>query len=114
MPQENKTPESRVLWAERRNLPAAFASLVRPVVTVSAPAGYGKSTLLDQWRRDVVRAGAEVVSLVVDADDRGNFVTKPIDLDTGLGRSGVTYTVTAVTLGANDQKSDVARLTIKR
>lgn len=60
---------SRVLWAERRNLPAGFAALARPVVAVSAPAGFGKSTLLGQWRRDVARGGAEVVSLVVDADD---------------------------------------------
>jgi len=61
--------KSRVLWAERRNLPAGFAALARPVVAVSAPAGYGKSTLLGQWRRDVAHDGAEVVSLVVDADD---------------------------------------------
>jgi ATP/maltotriose-dependent transcriptional regulator MalT len=62
--------ESRVLWSERRNLPADFATLDRPVVTVSAPAGYGKSTLLDRWRRTVAQAGAEVVWLAVDADDR--------------------------------------------
>ena len=68
MTQEKK--DSRVLWAERRNLPADFTALARPVVTVSAPAGYGKSTLLGQWRRDAVQAGAEIVSLVVDADDR--------------------------------------------
>lgn len=59
-----------MLWAERRNLPAGFAALARPVVTVSAPAGYGKSTLLGRWRGDVVQDGAAVVSLVVDADDR--------------------------------------------
>ena len=62
--------QSRLLWADRRDLPAGFAALARPVVTVGAPAGYGKSTLLGQWRRDVAQAGAEVVSLVVDADDR--------------------------------------------
>ena len=61
---------SRVLWADRRDLPARFGALERPVVTVSAPAGYGKSTPLGRWRGDVARDGAEVVSLVVDADDR--------------------------------------------
>ncbi|MGH8517231.1 MAG: AAA family ATPase, partial [Panacagrimonas sp.] len=68
MAQDKK--DSRVLWADRRNLPADITALARPVVTVCAPAGYGKSTLLGQWRRDLAQAGAEIVSLVVDADDR--------------------------------------------
>jgi hypothetical protein len=60
------------------------------------------------------RTTGTVADVVVDADENGRFRTRTIDLDTGLGRSGVTYTVTAVTLGANDQKSQAAKLTIKR
>jgi hypothetical protein len=55
-----------------------------------------------------------VAEMVVDADNNGRFVTKPVNLDTGLGRSGVTYTITAVTLGPNDQKSEASKLTFKR
>ena len=62
--------DSKILRAERRNLPVNFASLDRPVIAVSAPAGYGKSTLLAEWRRDVLALGFQFVSLVVDADDR--------------------------------------------
>lgn len=62
--------DSRILRADRRNLPAGFDTLSRPVITVSAPAGYGKSTLLGQWQREVAAAGLQAVSLVVDADDR--------------------------------------------
>lgn len=61
---------SKILRAERRELPADFAALDRPVITVSAPAGYGKSTLLAEWRRDVRDQGFRFVWLVVDADDR--------------------------------------------
>lgn len=61
---------SRVLRAPRWELPADFTGQDRPVVTVSAPAGYGKTTLLAEWRQDVTAMGCKVVSLVVDADDR--------------------------------------------
>ena len=37
-----------------------------------------------------------------------------LDLDTGLGRSNITYTVSAVTLGADDKTSETAKITLKR
>lgn len=63
-------PGHRVLKAKRWELPDSFFEQPRPVVTVTAPAGYGKSTLLAEWRKDVDSRGAEVVSLVVAEDDR--------------------------------------------
>ena len=65
-----ESPASRYLHAERRELPAGFFTQRRPVVAVSAPAGYGKSTLLAFWRRDLAARGWKVVALDVDADDR--------------------------------------------
>ena len=64
------SPASRYLPAERRALPAAFFAQRRPVVAVSAPAGYGKSSLLAFWHSDFAVRGWKVVSLTVDADDR--------------------------------------------
>lgn len=68
--EQAESPASRYLHAERRELPAKFLALQRPVVSVSAPAGYGKSTLLAYWRRHLDARGWRVVSLDVDADDR--------------------------------------------
>src|SRR5581483_3312432 len=60
----------KYLRADRRELPADFFAQDRPVVTVSAPAGYGKSTLLSMWRQDLAIKGWRVVDLALDADDR--------------------------------------------
>ncbi len=50
----------------------------------------------------------------VEADARGNWETKEIDLDTGLGRSDITYTLTLVTLGEDDARSEPTTITLKR
>jgi hypothetical protein len=50
----------------------------------------------------------------ITADSRGNWTSKEIDLDTGLGRSNITYTVTAVTVGEGDERSDSTKITLKR
>lgn len=65
-----KPSAQRILKAKRWELPESFFEQPKPVVTVTAPAGYGKSTLLSEWRKDVVARGAEVVSLTVVEDDR--------------------------------------------
>lgn len=65
-----KQPAQRILKAKRWELPESFFEQPKPVITVTAPAGYGKSTLLSEWRKDVVARGAEVVWLVVAEDDR--------------------------------------------
>ncbi|TDU28960.1 ATP/maltotriose-dependent transcriptional regulator MalT [Panacagrimonas perspica] len=65
-----KPSAQRILKAKRWELSEAFFEQPKPVVTVTAPAGYGKSTLLSEWRKDVVARGSEVVWLVVAEDDR--------------------------------------------
>src|SRR5919109_1977819 len=41
-----------------------------PVISVVAPPGYGKTTLLAQWAREVERTGRRVAWLSVDRDDK--------------------------------------------
>lgn len=55
-----------------------------------------------------------VAELEVTADEKGNWKTDPIDMNTGLGGGSVTFNVTAVTVGSNGKKSDEAKLTLKR
>jgi hypothetical protein len=55
-----------------------------------------------------------IAEIEVEADAKGNWETREIDLDTGLGRSNITYTVSAVTAGADDKRSEVAKITLKR
>lgn len=50
----------------------------------------------------------------VEADDKGNWSTKELDLDTGLGRSNITYTITVTTVGEGDKVSDPTKITLKR
>lgn len=50
----------------------------------------------------------------VEADAKGNWETREIDLDTGLGHSNITYTVTVVTLGEDDKRSEATKITLKR
>jgi len=64
------SPVSRILKAERWMLPADLVTGDRPLVTVGAPAGYGKSTLLAEWCQELKRQACDVVSLVMDPDDR--------------------------------------------
>lgn len=50
----------------------------------------------------------------VEADDKGNWTTKELDLDTGLGRSNITYTITVTTIGEGDKVSDPTKISLKR
>lgn len=50
----------------------------------------------------------------VEADDKGNWSTKEIDLDTGLGRSNITYTITVTSIGEGDKVSEANKITLKR
>ena len=40
-----------------------------PVITLQAPAGYGKTALLAQWRREALTTGSAVAWLLADAHD---------------------------------------------
>lgn len=55
-----------------------------------------------------------IADLEIESDSKGNWETKEIDLDTGLGRSNITYTITAIAVGANGKPSDAAKITLKR
>lgn len=58
------------LRRQRLHLPEPLWSQPRALVSVSAPAGYGKSTLLSQWREQCEHAGRSVIWLTAAADDR--------------------------------------------
>lgn len=50
-------------------LPPALWSQPRPVVTVTAPPGYGKSTLLSQWHEQARRERHPIIALTANQDD---------------------------------------------
>ena len=67
-----KTTAPRVpaqLLARARLSLAAPAFDGRPVTLVQAPAGYGKTSLLAQWRRETLALGRAVVWLSADERD---------------------------------------------
>ena len=55
---------------ERLLLPDPPWAQPQTLVSVTAPAGFGKSTLLTQWRRQCQAIGAQVVWLTASGDDR--------------------------------------------
>ncbi len=55
----------------RPDLQALLAEIrLQPVTLVTAPAGFGKTTVLAQWARDLNRTGTAVCWLTLDAGDR--------------------------------------------
>lgn len=73
------------LLRSRLRLPDAVWSQTKPVVTVTAPPGYGKSTLLSQWREQSLSQGRQVIQLTANTNDRdGNRLI--LDLAAALGR----------------------------
>lgn len=66
-------------------LPDAVWQQPKAVVTVNAPMGYGKSTLLSQWQEQCVQHGYWVVSLSASSSDH-NGDKLLIDLTEALGR----------------------------
>ncbi len=82
------TDRKRQIWElarPRLALPDAVWTQQKPVVTISAPAGYGKSTLLSQWQEQCVQRGYRFVSLTASADDH-NGDKLLIDLAGALGQ----------------------------
>ena len=96
----------------------------RRVVVVRAPAGYGKTTLLAQWRRELLSERAYAGWLTLDErDDRARFVHGLVAclrgtmgnpkfgtaaLDAAQGREGETVAMTALLAGV----VEAARLTV--
>jgi LuxR family transcriptional regulator, maltose regulon positive regulatory protein len=67
----HESPRQRIRLVERPHLMAQLAeALDRRLCVVAAPAGFGKTTLLTQWRRQLLAAGARVAWLSLDEEDR--------------------------------------------
>lgn len=67
----------------------------RAVVVVQAPAGFGKTSLLSQWRREALRRGAVAAWLTLDERDDGNRFVQGLVVATrmapGQAQFGQTY-----------------------
>jgi hypothetical protein len=55
-----------------------------------------------------------IAEVEVDADSKGVWTTREIDLDTGLGRDNITYTVTVVSAQGDERQSEPTKITLKR
>ncbi len=58
-----------VVLKRARLLERLSAGRSRRVTLLEAPAGFGKTTLLAQWREQLLAAGVRVAWLTLDADD---------------------------------------------
>jgi hypothetical protein len=97
-PEENAKVGSKVVLRGR----AAPGSVVRIRIE------YRKTAL------GVFDLKGTVADLEVTADSKGNWITDSIDMDTGLGGGSATFTITAVTVGANDKTSEATVLKLRR
>jgi len=57
----------------------------RFVIALQAPAGYGKTSLLLQWRREALKAGAIVAWLTLDEHDDAASVVQGLDVALSIG-----------------------------
>src|SRR5690606_37307980 len=75
----------------------------RTAIIVTAPQGFGKTSLLAQWRRNWLERGAYVAWASLDAqDDRARFVNLLLfALRAAIGRESFATTVTQHMLQAN-------------
>lgn len=73
--------EERALYRPRLNLPMSVLDGRRQIVEIVAPAGYGKSTLLDTWTRSLAEHGCRVhrVPLVQGDRDPVRFLGDVLD-----------------------------------
>lgn len=82
-PQE--PPRQWQLARARLRLPAGLWNQRKALAAISAPPGYGKSTLLSQWREEFAAHDYRVVTLTASAADRnGDKVV--VDLADAVGR----------------------------
>ncbi|HUP10459.1 MAG TPA: AAA family ATPase, partial [Caldimonas sp.] len=87
----------RHLVARRRLLSADDRLLAQPVILVQAPAGFGKTSLLAQWRREHLGRGAVVAWLSAQSNDDPGRLTQALALAvrTGAARPGFGHTLLA-------------------
>src|SRR5436190_2091679 len=87
-----RPPVPRVPWVRRPRLVKLLREgASRPVTVLSAPAGFGKTTLLAQWvREDARRTPFAWVTLAEDAQDPSTFLFYVIEalrpVDPSIGR----------------------------
>src|SRR5205814_10361017 len=70
----------------RRRLPSSDERLLaQPVILVQAPAGFGKTSLLAQWRREHLAHGAVVAWLSAQAHDQPQRLVQALALAVRVG-----------------------------
>jgi len=87
----------RFLVARERLLSGDARLLEQPVVLVQAPAGFGKTSLLAQWRRESLARGAVVAWLSAQPQDDPTRLVQALALAvrTGAGRPAFGHTLLA-------------------
>ena len=120
-------PAPRRTLVPRTNLDARLAeSLDRKLTVISAPAGFGKSTLVSSWAATWARGGQQVAWLSLDSrdDDPARFwryfLTALSQLQPGYGQTALTLinspqappVITLLTTVLNDLDSVAADLTL--
>ena len=82
--------DERALHRPRLDLPPEVLGGRRQIVEVVAPAGYGKSTLLESWSRSLAAGGRAVHRLLLSGSHRDpvRFVGDLLAVVTGIGDSG--------------------------
>jgi LuxR family transcriptional regulator, maltose regulon positive regulatory protein len=74
MPAKLRAPRSRRVWVERAQLPRHLGGAAARLVFVDAPAGFGKTTLVAQWRSSAAEGRRFAwVSLDRDHNDPGRL-----------------------------------------
>ncbi|MDR3512500.1 MAG: LuxR C-terminal-related transcriptional regulator [Caulobacteraceae bacterium] len=67
----HESPRQRIRLVQRPHLISQLSeALERRLCVVAAPAGFGKTTLLTQWREQLLGQGARVAWLSLDEEDR--------------------------------------------
>ncbi len=97
--------------------PLPKAAVQSPLVIKGTALPRSKVQLRVDYRTNVfggLGLGGSIAELEIDVDDHGNFVSQPIDLETLVASKDTTYTITAVTVGANGQKSEETVVPVKR
>lgn len=96
--------------------PVEGATVASPLVITGKALPGSRVEIVVNYRTSVLgglNLSGELADVIVEADDKGNFTTEPINLDTLVRGRGTTFTIVAVTLGENNKKSDSTKVTVK-